>query len=129
MAAQRPSSQGRKPTLSIWALFKRFWPGAIVLFGMNVVAYFLNAMTQQTGAVALIFASLLFWIGAAFVVGRYANFAYLAYLTTKGYQVVTQVIADSPEEAFRVLVKNDSVQSNIGRAEQPELLHVVQGST
>jgi len=46
----------------LWALFKRFWSGAIVLFGISVVTNFLTMMAEQAGSAVLIFASwLLCW--------------------------------------------------------------------
>ena len=104
----------------LWALFKSFWSGAIVLLAVAAVTNSLVRIAEQSHSAALIVASLLLWIGASFVVGYYANFAYLAYLTTKGYRVVAQVIADSPQEAFRVLARDDSLQKISGQDREPQ---------
>lgn len=104
-----------------WALYKCFWPAAVVLLGLTIAVNAFVGVAMRTDSALLSLASFLFSIGVAYLVGRYANFAYLAYLTSKGYRVVNEISADTdrPEQALRVLDETRSLTVAVqGRVEE-----------
>ena len=94
---------------AFWALFKRFWSGAAVLLGVMVVVNTLGRAAERSGSMVLSFASFVLLTAALYLIGRYANLAFTAYLTSKGYRVVTEVEADSPEGALRIFAERGAV--------------------
>jgi len=86
---------------AFWALYRRFWIGAAVLAGVFIVLNVLVNLAERSGSSAAVLITLLLLLGAMFLVGRYGNFLYLAYLDSKGYVVIREVEAESPNDALR----------------------------
>lgn len=53
------------------------------------------------------------WIVVAYLAGRYANFALLAYLTERGYKVIEQVKATSGDGALKQYEDSLSIDKSV----------------
>jgi len=86
---------------AFWALYRRFWIGAAVLAGVFIILNLLVSLAERSGSSAAVLITLLLLFGAMFLVGRYGNLLYLVYLDSKGYVVIREVEAESPDDALR----------------------------
>ena len=80
-----------------------------MLLGILVTVRAIPRLAERSGIAFHSYASFLLLTTVLYLIGRYANIAFTAYLTTKGYRVVDDVEAVSPEEALRIFGESRAV--------------------
>ena len=121
IAIPRGFSWGAAIFSTFWAIYKGFWIGATVMAGLNAVVRVAFKFASNYGVPFIYVLAWLLWIAIIYLFGKYANFALLAYLTSKGYEVIDEVEASTEEQALkRYTVRNLSLSiASVGASGEP----------